>query len=527
MAIVKMEASKATPVKAIDYVTDRGKSAQIGVLNLDTSRDFARQMMETAQLWGKAQGADDRKYYHFKLSFSPKDWEKNGGTLNPRKALDIGTEIMKEFFPTHEGVMGAHIDKGHLHVHGIVNAVDMENGKMLDMRQHQYRRMKDRIQEICEREGLQSIDWRKATKEKRQRERQPDRPVVETFAERSLQERGETSWKAELRQIIDDAAGSCTTMDEFKAALASQNVTLTRCTEQTISYKMGEHRACRGDTLGGDYTVAAIRNALGANAYRRNHGSLDAMIESASRRSADPGAGRVIDKDERALYRSLGRAAGIKRAEVDAMCDQASKATWEEKQNTWQIYREAKEEFWDEFKARQRALQREISASYKKKKKVRNAEWALDPRNRRKSLIGVVYAMIVLSRNKPSDKIQRHIEYLKNEQSLLRTSVNSFKRATGEALETLKERDLPLENYMEAVQQLQFMADQIHHDFSVLDPKKLDRAREKVQEEKPAEKPAQEGTMAAYMDRIRAERAAEGQPGKRAVKRRKTLDRER
>ena len=40
MAIVTIKASKATPGKALDYITDKGKAAFVSYLHLDPSQDL-------------------------------------------------------------------------------------------------------------------------------------------------------------------------------------------------------------------------------------------------------------------------------------------------------------------------------------------------------------------------------------------------------------------------------------------------------------------------------------------------------
>lgn len=494
MAIVTIKASKATPGKALDYITDKGKAALVSVYQLDPSQDLAKQMMGTAKLWGKAQDEDARKYYHLKISFDPKDWTRNGGPLTEREALQIGMQIMREFCPGSESAGSVHTDKDHLHFHGVINAVDLQTGKMLDMRNADYRRLKDRVQEICAERGLTAIDWRKATKEKRAREGQSWEAVDETFAEKGLKARGKATWKDELREKIDAAVKSSCSMDEFRAKLQASGVTLTRCTEQTISYKLGEHKACRGDALGGDYTVAAIQDALQHNRLEpapeqgKEHAGIDALIGNASRRSdAQAAGGRVIDHDERQQLRELGRLAGFKRSEIDQWCDEAPQATWEEKQKAWDQYKAAKAEFWDEYAIRQQALRNEIDAAYKRRRKVKNAEWALNPRNRRSSLFGVIFAAIYLSRNDSSAMIDREIQELKRAQQQLRRDMATFKADTGEAVETLREKGLSLDAYMASVQRMQGIADQIQKkNAALLDVAEKERLRRQAEKAKAA-----------------------------------------
>ena len=486
MAIVTIKASKATPGKALDYITDKGKAALVSVYQLDPSQDLAKQMMGTAKLWGKAQDEDARKYYHLKISFDPKDWTRNGGPLTEREALQIGMQIMREFCPGSESAGSVHTDKDHLHFHGVINAVDLQTGKMLDMRNSDYRRLKDRVQEICAERGLTAIDWRKATKEKRAREGQSWEAVDETFAEKGLKARGQATWKGELRAKIDAAVKSSCSMDEFRAKLQASGVTLTRCTEQTISYKLGDHKACRGDALGGDYTVAAIRDALDHNQEQADPERKPSLNDRLASIQAS-GYDRVIGLDERQQLRELGRLAGFKRSEIDQWCDEAPRATWEEKQKAWDSYKAAKAEFWDEYAIRQQALRNEIDAAYKRRRKVKNAEWALNPRNRRSSLFGVIFAAIYLSRNDSSAMIDREIQELKRAQQQLRRDMATFKADTGEAVETLREKGLSLDAYMASVQRMQSIADQIQKkNAALLDVAEKERLRRQAEKAKAA-----------------------------------------
>ena len=68
MPLFKGTAGKAKPKKAIDYITDPKKAVIVSSLSLDDSADYAKQFKETCTLYGKGNGFNERKYYHFKLS---------------------------------------------------------------------------------------------------------------------------------------------------------------------------------------------------------------------------------------------------------------------------------------------------------------------------------------------------------------------------------------------------------------------------------------------------------------------------
>lgn len=289
MAILEIKASKATPQKVIEYITNPEKAALTFVGHMDRGEDLAKQMLETADMWGKNQNEDDRKYYHNKISFAVEDWNRNGGPLSEEEAAEFGKEFVREFFAEYETVGAVHVDREHLHLHIICNSVNFKTGEKIHMSDAEIRRLKDRVQEMSREKGLYELDWRQATADKREKQKngelQPEEFEVLTFAEKGIRERegmpvairelsaqekpSKVSWKDELRIIIDYAADNCTTLKEFNETLNHYGVTTPRNTATTISYlHPGRDKAVRGDTLGGGYTKAAIMEAI---EYNRLH----------------------------------------------------------------------------------------------------------------------------------------------------------------------------------------------------------------------------------------------------------------
>lgn len=167
-----------------------------------------------------------------------------------------------------------------------------------------------------------------------------------------------------------------------------------------------------------------------------------------------------LTPEQRSL-RELGRLAGVKPAEVDRMYKNFPRMTREEWSKTWNDCRAAQDQFWNGYRARQQELQRELTAAYKRRRRVKNAEWAVNPRNRRASLLGILWACIVLARNGWLYKVDAEIDRLKAEQTALRREVQRFKAATTETYDTLHERGLSPEKYLATVQRMQRMADDI------------------------------------------------------------------
>jgi hypothetical protein len=242
MPIFKGQASKATPIKAVNYVTDPKKASITTSLYLDDNRDYAQQFQDTADYFHKAQTPDSRKYYHFKLSFSPED------NITAEMAHKIAVEQAERLFKGYECVLSTHTDKAHIHTHIVVNSVSFETGKMLQVSPQQYGRMKDLANTFAEEHGYSTVDFRKPAKNK------------VTTQEQRIILKGGTSWKEELREVINEAKRQTSNMTEFEAYLKENyGVLLTRNTEKTIAYKHPDkEKAIRGEKLGADYTKGAI-----------------------------------------------------------------------------------------------------------------------------------------------------------------------------------------------------------------------------------------------------------------------------
>lgn len=429
--IVKAKAVKGTKGlrRAIDYILSEGKAAMKAVRNLSATEDFVLQIEEMSKLWGKNSG---RMGYHFIFSFDPRDDVTNA------LALRVANKIILEAFPNHHTIFAVHNDTHHIHVHVVVGAVNLLSGRKLNLRKEDYRKLKDIGSEVAVEYGLSKFDWREATRKKREEERLGELPEQYSFAEKGLQQRGASTWKGELRNIIDECVIGTINLEEFKKKLAEKNVILTRCSSNVISYKFGEHRAVRGDTLGGDYTMAAIQDAL---RYYREWPDTP-----------------VSGKD-RQLYREWARQGGVRRSEVDAICDELHSASWTQKQAVFAEYKQIKDDFWNEYRRRKEKLQKAADEAYRRRQLIKEAEWLLSPYNRKRCLAGIIFAAIICHQHGNREQIEREIQELRRRQDQLRKECQAFQKMSDDALQTLREKGLSLDTYLEQVWRMQECAE--------------------------------------------------------------------
>ena len=462
MCIVKTADSHKPANEAIDYILNPIKVERWGtqLLNEGTPDELAEQMKNTYRLYGKIPTGDARTYYHYKISFHPDDRVENGGILDDELALDFARVFVQQEFPGHEAVYSVHGNTRARHIHIILNAISLETGYKLHMNNAQYAALKDRAQEMCTEYGLHSLDWRKLADEKRKSESTPTNAMTEAFAETGLKQRGITPWKQELREIIEEALLKCKNIDEFKAELSKNNVTLTRLSDSIISYKYGDHKAVRGDTLGADYTRQAVKSVLEYNSKIADridnaNGNLMAMIASASKRS-----GRQMDENTCQKMRYYGRQFGLKRAAVDELCDSAGKLSYAEKNELWMRYKEISTVFWVQMKAEKEALRRKIDDEYERLRAIR--KWCNQLLYCSDDLFSCLFAVIVVFIEIAVEhKIRNKIDNFIDERDSLKKLYEKHKTQKKDIRESIKTEYI--ENVLIALSELEKSVNEIYH----------------------------------------------------------------
>lgn len=437
MAILKAKSSKGNVSEAISYVLDKAKSTLKAALNLNAEEDYAKQMKRTARMWSK-DNSGSRQFYHFKLAFHPADSDRNGGPLSDWVAINIAIKLVKQFFPGYQAVLSVHNDTEHKHVHIIIGAVHPIIGRKLRMNDSEYRKMKDLADELSAEYGLTTIGWREAVRKKRSEETLSDFPVQYCFAEHGMHQHGKSSWKDELRNVINGARLESHSLEEFQRLLGYEGVTLTRCTDKCITYKFKDHPPVRGDTLGSDFTFASVINTIRYNNEWPNE---------------------HVNAADVALYREWGRFGGIKSSEVEAIVDEIHRATWDQKKQVWALYRENKEMFWTEYKRRRDMLKDEMDEAYRHRRLIKDAQWAMDPRNKNRCLAGIIFAAIIMHRFGNREYIEREIRNLRGKMELLRQESVKFRNQSEAAILNLRQRELTLDQYLQEVRRMQDLAE--------------------------------------------------------------------
>lgn len=224
--------------------------------------------------FGKGKKFDERKYYHFKLSCARKD------NVSPEQAHLYAQELAAILFPDDECVIATHTDTKTVHSHIIVNAVNPITGKKLRITESDYTRMKDEANRLGSEFGYSTIDFRKKAQHKR------------TTEESHIILKGGTSWKEDLREVIEEAKRVSSTQEEFISHLALYGVTVTRNKTEYSFLHPQKKKAVRGLKLGNNYTKKEIDIVITKNRHGRN-GEAVSTITGTEREQKD-GLGEFV-----------------------------------------------------------------------------------------------------------------------------------------------------------------------------------------------------------------------------------------
>lgn len=235
MPYTKRMAHYGSPKELIEYILDEknyeGKVAIASSINCNVDTALF-EFLDTQQKFGM-QG--NRVAYHIIQSFSPKD------NITPEQANEIGKKLCQELYPDFQCVISTHIDRGHIHNHICVNAINMEG-----------RKLEDRLSN--EKEGLYGLS---DTSDKIAAEYgcfiMPKRTFSKMKNKDYYYQYKQQSWKEKIRIDVEDLIYKCSSVDELLEELSILGYEIKR--GKHISVKItGMERFARLSTIDENYS---------------------------------------------------------------------------------------------------------------------------------------------------------------------------------------------------------------------------------------------------------------------------------
>ena len=254
MAYCKPIETTHNAAAAMRYCVEKDGEPRSGVKTrgLDCSDNWrlaSKEMKLTRDLAGKDGGVEAHLGV---ISFRKDEFAGKDGL---DRMLDFGEELAKELHPDCQCWLAAHDDGtgGMKHLHFRWNHVD-NNGKLLAT-SGELNKMKRISDRLCKEKGLSVIP---------KKQKGQGAGLKYTLAEKKMLERGQKSWKEDIRQAIIKATNDSLTIKGMKERLAGDGITVSeRAGGYTFTDKAG-HKV-RGARLGADFTKEGIKKELQKN----------------------------------------------------------------------------------------------------------------------------------------------------------------------------------------------------------------------------------------------------------------------
>lgn len=244
MATIQLGRTKAAN-RLLSYAEARAEE----ISGVDCVPELAKtQMKATRAIWGKTEGI---QAHHVIQSFAP-------GEVTPTQANEIGQDLAKEIAKDHEAMVYTHTDKEHIHNHIVINAVNMEDGRKYQAHgKEAITQVREQSDRLCQEHGLSVIQEQTAG-------------IRHTLAEQALLEKGQSSWKDEIREVVDVLQPRVGSLEELQQELQeTYNITM-KIRGNTVSYVHPENeRAVRGKKLGSAYEKEGLEHGFARQDRRR------------------------------------------------------------------------------------------------------------------------------------------------------------------------------------------------------------------------------------------------------------------
>ena len=289
--ISEKAASKAIPSKAIEYIMNPEKCCKdendcffIRTIGLDDDRNYSEQFRETAELAGNSYTKHDRKYYHFKYTVSPADYDPDAGVFNilPEQLLDEAETLALDKFSGYQcviaiqyhgnGLKSDRKNQKHLHAHIVVNASSFIPGqKKVRLSPRDIDSLRDYAFSAGMKYNLKENYWREEVKEKRDKRCKNHTNSInisegeETLIRKYGKHFSDYSWKEQYRIAIDEARSETTTLEFFIVYLLEYFRIKTKILEDgEVLFRMPYRRTYTSgsQSLGKNYGLNPIRESL-------------------------------------------------------------------------------------------------------------------------------------------------------------------------------------------------------------------------------------------------------------------------
>ncbi len=236
MPVTKRLAHLGTAKNLIEYILDeKNNGEKVGIassLNCNVNTAF----YEFRDVQNKYKMTGTRSAYHIIQSFSPKD------RITVEQANEIGLKLCKELYPNYQCVISTHIDKGHIHNHISVNAINLFGKKLEDRLANQ----KEGLYGLSDTSDKIAAQYGCFIMPKKIYHKSRERDYYYQYKRQT--------WKEQIQEDIEKVISKCNSIDELLDELSIRGYEIRRGKHISVRC-LGMQRYARIDTISSKYAT--------------------------------------------------------------------------------------------------------------------------------------------------------------------------------------------------------------------------------------------------------------------------------
>jgi len=301
MPYTKRMAHYGSPKELIEYILDKknyeGKVAVASSINCNVETALF-EFIDTQQ---KFDMQGNRVAYHIIQSFSPND------NITSEQANEIGKRLCEELYPDFQCVISTHIDRGHIHNHICLNAINLDGRKLEDRLSNQ----KEGLYGLSDTSDRIAAEYGCFIMPKRTFSKIKNKDYYYQYKQQS--------WKEKIRIDVEDLIYKCSSVDELLEELSILGYEIKR--GKHISVKiLGMEKFARLSTIDEKYSKQKLYELyksqnnfklLGIKAVRTEFNSnlFDKTLESkvAIEKSQLSAGKKVYSEYQKTRYQEIKR----------------------------------------------------------------------------------------------------------------------------------------------------------------------------------------------------------------------------
>lgn len=274
MSIIKQKAvaSERHATNLRDYINDKDALLRDSQ-NLIDEEDWYQEMDDVREAAGHNQaargGAKNVILYHQIIAFLPEEADINGGKMTPRRCIKYAKEYAQMRYPEFQIAFALHREHckedntERYAVHMAINRTNLKTGKRLAEGRGEIAKI-DRartIRELDEQWGLQQVEKDKPNSKIHSRQARG--------AEKEITERGEKSYKRNLRRWCNRLADRSSSLPEFCSLLEAAGYQVTTTNNKVFvvdldhkTNKQGQNIAFNLSKLDGRFSKQSLENSF-------------------------------------------------------------------------------------------------------------------------------------------------------------------------------------------------------------------------------------------------------------------------